>query len=285
MTKILDGKEVGKSIREGVKVEAAALREKGIVPKLVVLRVDENPASVSYEKAALKVMEKCGIEGEARTKLDAVTTEDVLRVIDEINEDKSIHGVILMQPLPEGISRSAVSSRLHPIKDVDALNPVNNGKLVENDQTAMAPSTAKAVMEILKYYDYELEGVDACVIGSSPVVGKPLTVMLLNENATVSNCHVFTKDTKEYSKKADILVSATGALELVDSSYVKEGAVVIDVGFGYKDGKATGDVKYDDVFPVASAITPVPGGVGSVTTAVLASQVIKAAKILNNIED
>lgn len=284
MAKILDGKEVGKFLREKTKKEAEALREKGIVPKLVVLRVDENPSSMAYEKNALKVMEKCGIEAEARTELDAKTTEDVLKIIDELNEDKSVSGVIIMQPFPEGIERADVAERLHPFKDVDALNPVNLGKLVNNDPTAMAPSTAQACIEILDYYDYELEGAEVCVVGSSPVVGKPLAIMLSNRNATVSNTHVYTKDNTIHSTLADILVSATGALGLVGANYIKEGATVIDVGYGFKDGKATGDVRFEEVEPKASAITPVPGGVGSVTTAVLASQVVKGAKLLNHVD-
>lgn len=284
MAKILDGKEVGQAIRERTLKEATALREKGIVPKLVVLRVDENPSSMAYEKNAMKVMEKCGIEAEARTELGAKTTEDVLKIIDELNADKSVSGVIIMQPFPEGIERAEIAERLNPYKDVDALNPVNLGKLINNDPTAMAPSTAQACIEILDYYNYELQGAEVSVIGSSPVVGKPLAVMLSNRNATVSNCHVYTKDNTIHTTLADIVVSATGALGLVGPSYIKEGAVVIDVGFGYKDGKATGDVRFDEVEPKASAITPVPGGVGSVTTGVLASQVVKGAKLLNNVE-
>ncbi|MCR8969478.1 bifunctional 5,10-methylenetetrahydrofolate dehydrogenase/5,10-methenyltetrahydrofolate cyclohydrolase [Facklamia sp. 7083-14-GEN3] len=284
MGKILDGKEVGKAIRERTRQEAEALREKGIVPKLVVLRVDENPSSMAYEKNAMKVMEKCGIEAEARTELDAKTTEDVLKIIDELNEDKSVSGVIIMQPFPEGIERAEIAERLNPYKDVDALNPVNLGKLINNDPTAMAPSTAQACIEILDYYNYELEGAEVSVIGSSPVVGKPLAVMLSNRNATVSNTHVYTKDNTIHTTLADIVVSATGALGLVGPDYIKEGATVIDVGFGYKDGKATGDVRFDEVEPKASAITPVPGGVGSVTTGVLASQVVKGAKLLNGLE-
>ncbi|EHR37834.1 bifunctional 5,10-methylenetetrahydrofolate dehydrogenase/5,10-methenyltetrahydrofolate cyclohydrolase [Facklamia languida] len=284
MAKILDGKEVGKAIRERTKKEAEALREQGIVPKLVVLRVDENPSSMAYEKNAMKVMEKCGIEAEARTELDAKTTEDVLKIIDELNADQSVSGVIIMQPLPEGIERAEIAERLHPFKDVDALNPINLGKLVNNDDTAMAPSTAQACIEILDYYNYELEGAEVCVVGSSPVVGKPLVVMLSNRNATVSNTHVYTKDNTVHSTLADILVSATGALGLVGPDYIKEGATVIDVGYGFKDGKATGDVRFDEVEPKASAITPVPGGVGSVTTGVLASQVVKGAKLLNGVK-
>lgn len=284
MAKILDGKEVAKAIRAKAKEDAQALNEKGIEPKLAVLRVDENESSKAYEKSAIKQMEKCGIKAEAHTELGVESTEDMLEVIDKLNQDESITGIICMQPFPEGIDRAQVAEKLHPFKDVDALNPVNLGKLLNNDPSAMAPSTAQAVIEILDYYDYDLEGAEVAVVGSSPVVGKPLQVMLTNRNATISNTHVYTKDNSIHTKLADILVSATGALGLIGPDLVKDGATVIDVGFGYKDGKATGDVRFDEVEPKASAITPVPGGVGSVTTAVLASQVIKGTKLLHDVD-
>ena len=186
----------------------------------------------------------------------------------------------MMQPLPSQISREEVSRYLDPRKDVDALNPINMGMLVEGNPNAFAPSTAQAVIEILDYYDYDLTGAEVSVIGSSPVIGKPVTIMLLNRGATVANMHQLTVDNTLHTKKSDIIVSATGALGLVGPDYVKEGATIIDVGYGFKDGKATGDVRFDEVEPLVSAITPVPGGVGSVTTAVLASQVIKSVGLL-----
>lgn len=281
MSKILDGKEVGKAVKSKVKAEALALKKKGIIPKLAVLRVGESQASIAYENAAIKVMTAVGIATERKTMPEEATTVDVLSVIDELNADETVHGVIMMQPLPSHISRSELSSRLDPRKDVDALNPVNMGRLVEDDPRAMVPSTAKAVMEILDYYGYNLKGAEVCVIGSSPVVGKPLVHMLLNRFATVANCHVYTKDNRVHSTRADIVISATGALGLVGPDYIKEGATVIDVGYGFKDGKACGDVRFDEVKDKAGAITPVPGGVGSVTTAVLAVQTLKAVKLLH----
>ncbi len=283
MTKILDGKEVGQAIRERARKDANALRSEGIVPKLAIIRIGENKACISYEKSAIKTMKDSDIEAESITLEESTTTQEVLDVIEQLNQDDTVHGVIIMQPLPDHISRIEISSHLQPEKDVDGINPINLGRLVEGHSEAMLPSTPQGVLEILDYYGYELEGVDVVVLGSSHVVGKPLSIMLSNRNATVANPHVYTKDNTMYSKNADILISATGVLGLVDETYVKEGAVVIDVGYGYKDGKATGDVDYDAVYPHASAITPVPGGVGSVTTSVLASQVIKAAKILNDI--
>lgn len=280
MAKILDGKEVGKALRKQVKADAEKYREQGIVPKLVVLRVGEDPASIAYEKSAKKVMNNVSIDADSVTLPEDATTEDVLTEIEKLNQDGSVHGVIVMQPLPTQISRSEVSEKLDPRKDVDALNPINMGKLVEGNPDAMAPSTPAAVMEILKYYEYELEGTEVTVIGSSPVVGKPMSIMLLNAGATVANTHDMTKDNTIHTQKSDIIVSATGALHLVDETYVKEGQTILDVGYGYKDGKATGDVNYDVVEPIVDAITPVPGGVGSVTTAVLASQVIKGVGLI-----
>ncbi|RLK63365.1 bifunctional 5,10-methylenetetrahydrofolate dehydrogenase/5,10-methenyltetrahydrofolate cyclohydrolase [Atopobacter sp. AH10] len=280
MSQILDGKAVGRAVKAKVKEEAVRLKMKGVTPKLVILRVGDSKASMAYEKAAMKVMKSVEIEVETRTLKEESSTAEVLAAIDDLNNDPNVHGVIMMQPLPQHISRKDVSSRLDPRKDVDALNPINLGLLMEGDPKAMAPSTAQAVMEILDYYAYDLKGADVCVIGSSPVVGKPLVNMLLNRFATVSNCHIYTKDNRLYSTKADIVISATGALGLVGADYIKEGATVIDVGYGFKDGVACGDVRYDEVAPKAGAITPVPGGVGSVTTAVLAVHTIKAVKLL-----
>lgn len=282
MAKILDGKEVGQAIREQARKDADSLRAKGITPKLAIIRVGENDACISYENSAKKTMDNTHIEAQSFVLKKESTTEDVLETIKQLNDEDSIHGVIIMQPLPDHISRLEISSHVRPEKDVDGINPFNLGRLVEGHTTAMVPSTPQAVLEILDYYDYELEGTDIVVIGSSHVVGKPLSIMLSNRNATVANTHIYTKDNTMYSKNADIVISATGALGLVDESYVKEGAVVIDVGYGFKDGKVSGDVDYEAVYPHVSAITPVPGGVGAVTTSVLAAQVIKAAKILND---
>lgn len=281
MVDILSGKEVAQSIRKRAAADAKKLRTEGIIPKLVILRVGNDESSISYENSAMKVMKESNIETQTITLDKDCATEKVLDIIDELNADDLVHGVIIMQPLPESISRNELSDRLDPRKDVDGLSPINLGRLVEGNSNAMAPSTPQAIIEMLDFYGYELEGADVVVIGSSSTVGKPLSVMLSNRKATVANLHVYTKDNTLYSKRADILISATGQLGLVDASYIKQGSTVIDVGFGYKDGKVTGDVQYDEVLPHVSAITPVPGGVGSVTTSVLASQVIKAAKILN----
>lgn len=276
MTKVLDGKEVRKKVKAETKEKAEAYREQGIVPKLVVLRIGEDPASVAYEKSAIKQMESVSIDTDTVTLPEDATSEEAVNAVTELNNDDSVHGIIVMQPLPEQINRNDLSEHLDPKKDVDALNPLNLGLLIEGNEKAMAPSTAQAVMEILDFYDIDVEGKVVTVIGSSPIVGKPISIMLSVRNATVLNTNIFTPDNKDHTTISDIVISATGALGMVDSSYINEGAIVIDVGFGYNDdGEAMGDVQYDDVFDKASAITPVPGGVGSVTTAILGKQLIK----------
>lgn len=279
MTQILDGKVVGRAIRKQARLDAEKLREMGVTPKLAILRVGEEEASKSYERNAIRAMKDADIAVETFKLGEMSTTEEVVKMIDQLNKDEAIHGVIIMQPLPDAISRREISSYLDWRKDVDGINPLNLGFLIEENKAALVPSTPQAVIEMIDYYGFELKGKDVVVIGSSPVVGKPLSIMLANRDATVSNLHIHTKDVRKYTKEADILISATGALGLVDETYVKDGAVVFDVGYGYQNGKVIGDVQFEAVEEIALAISPVPGGVGSVTTSVLAAQVIKAAKL------
>lgn len=277
MTKELKGRPVAKALLERTQKTINDLGKIDCHPTLAIVRVGDDPSSISYENAAVKTMNRAGIAVESVVFDKETQAEDVLKAIEGLNSNNGIHGVLVMQPLPESLSRNDIARCLNPSKDIDGLTPENLGRVVENDQTNLAPSTPKAVMALLEYYGIKVEGKDVCVIGSSPVVGKPLSIMLLNEEATVANVHVKTKDTKQYTRQADIVISATGVVELVTVDHIKEGAIVIDVGFGYKDGKAVGDVKYDEVFEKAAAVTPVPGGVGSITTAILAEQVAQAA--------
>lgn len=277
MTNELKGKPVAKALLKRTEKTIEDLRKIDCHPTLAIVRVGEDPSSISYENAAVKTMNRTGIAVEHVVFDEAVQPDEVLKAIKDLNRNVNVHGILVMQPLPDSLSRNEIARCLNPSKDIDGLTPENLGRVVENDQVNLAPSTPKAVMALLDFYDIDVEGKDICVIGSSPVVGKPLSIMLLNEEATVANVHVKTKDTKKYTRQADIVISATGVVELVTADFIKEGAVVIDVGFGYKDGKAVGDVKYDEVFEKAAAVTPVPGGVGSITTAVLAEQVVQAA--------
>ncbi|OJF92922.1 bifunctional 5,10-methylenetetrahydrofolate dehydrogenase/5,10-methenyltetrahydrofolate cyclohydrolase [Alkalibacterium sp. 20] len=277
MTVELSGKPVARKLLNQAKQTVDDLKKIDYLPTLAIVRVGTDKSSISYENAAIKAMKRVGIEVESVVFEETVTSKKVIDAIIGLNRDKKIHGILVMQPLPDSLSRNDIARCINPKKDIDGLSPENLGRVVENDRTTLVPSTPRAVMSLLKYYDIPLEGKDICVIGSSPVVGKPLTLMLLNAEATVSNLHVKTKDTKRYTKQADIVISATGVVELVTADHIKDGAVVIDVGFGYKDGKPVGDVKYEEVAAKASAITPVPGGVGAITTAVLAEQVAQAA--------
>lgn len=244
---------------------------------LAIVRVGSEHASVSYENAAIKTMQRVGIAVKSIIFEETIKQEAVIHAIHELNKNEKIHGILVLQPLPETLSRHEVVRSIDPSKDIDGSTPENMGRVVENEKNILAPSTPQAVMALLEYYDISLEGKDVCVIGSSPVVGKPLTLMLLNKEATVSNLHIKTKNTKRYTKKADIVISATGVVELLKAEDIKDGAIVIDVGFGYKEGKPVGDVKYQEVAEKAYAITPVPGGVGVITTAVLASQVAQTS--------
>lgn len=277
MTKELKGRPVAKALLEKTGKTIEDLRKIGCDPTLAIVRIGDDQSSISYENAAIKTMNKAGITVEPVVFEASAESSDVISAIEALNQKPEVHGILVMQPLPDKLSRNDVARCLNPNKDIDGLTPENLGRVVENDPTTLVPSTPRAVMALLEYYGIEVEGKDVCVIGSSPVVGKPLSIMLLNEEATVSNVHIKTKDIKRYTSQADIVISATGAVELVTADYIKEGAIVVDVGFGYKDGRPVGDVKYDDVFDKAGAITPVPGGVGSITTAVLAEQVAQAA--------
>lgn len=285
MAKELKGKPVAQEIIKTTQKTVEDLNKIQVYPKLTIVRVGDDPSSISYETAAIKTMNQVGIEVESVLFDNTVDVETVIQAIEELNRDYAVHGVLVMQPLPASLNRNDIARHIQPTKDIDGLTPMNLGRVVENDPTTLEPSTPRAVMALLAYYAIDVEGKDICVIGSSPVVGKPLTIMLLNAEATVTNLHIKSKDIKKYTREADIVISATGATELITADYIKEGAVVIDVGFGYKDGKPVGDVTYDDVYEKASAITPVPGGVGSITTAILAEQVTQAAWMMRSDED
>ena len=278
MTKILDGRKVAKKLNQETKKEIERLKEQGLTPTLAIVRADQNPASVQYEKMATKYMEKLGIQVEYATFPEDVQEEVFLDTLDQLNNHPEIHGIIVMQPLPKHIHRVKVAQHISPQKDIDGMHALNLGKIMAEDEEALLPSTVKAVAEILKYYNIEVKGQTVCVVGKSNTVGKPLTVLLMNLDATVINCHTNTKNLKQFTKQADILITATGEIGLITKDHVQNDAVVLDVGFNFKGNKVYGDVVYDEVSQIANAITPVPGGVGSVTTASLARQLALAAE-------
>ena len=280
MAKILDGRAVAKALNKQTITQIDSLLEAGITPTLAIMRADENPVSIQYEKSAARYMEKMRIATKHVVFEEGVNEAEFLEALEQLNHDSDVHGILVMQPLPRSISLARVSERISPTKDIDGMHPLNLGHIMAGNQKAHLPSTVKAVVELLRYYDISVSQKDICVIGKSNTVGKPLSILLLNERATVSNCHTGTQNLEKYTSEADILISATGSIGLVTPQHVKKGAVVIDIGFNFKDNKAHGDVQYEEVAKIASAITPVPGGVGSVTTAALAQQVANAAQWL-----
>ena len=283
MAKLLLGKEVTDALNANLQVRTAALREKGIVPTLGIIRVGADPSDVSYEKGATARAELIGVE-----VVKFVLPEDVTKqaLIDQVNADDSIHGVLMFRPLPKHLKadQNEICNRLDPKKDMDCMTHMSNAGVFEGLSLGYAPCTPAACMEILDFYGIDCKGKNAVVIGRSLVVGKPAAMMLMAKNATVTVCHTKTRDVAAVARQADILVSAAGVLNSLTKDYVSPGQIVIDVSINWdpakKEGKGgiAGDAKFDEVEPIVGAITPVPGGVGSVTTSVLIGHVVEAAE-------
>ena len=289
MAKLLLGKEVTDALNANLQTRTAALREKGVVPTLGIIRVGEDPSDVSYEKGALKRAELVGVEVKQYLLPGDATKEQVLAVIDEINADDSIHGVLMFRPLPKHLKadQNEICNRLDPKKDMDCMTHMSNAGVFEGLNLGYAPCTPAACMEILDYYGIDCKGKNAVVIGRSLVVGKPAAMMLMGKNATVTVCHTKTVNTAEICRNADIIVSAAGVLNSLTKDFVRPSQVVIDVSINWDENKINakggkggiaGDAKFDEVEPIVDAITPVPGGVGSVTTSVLMKHVVEAAE-------
>ena len=281
MAKLLLGKEVTDALNANLQTRTAALREKGVTPTLGIIRVGENPSDLSYEKGAVKRAELVGVNVVKFVLPEDASKADVLAAIDKVNADDSIHGVLMFRPLPRHLKadQTEICNRLDPKKDVDCMTDLSNAGVFEGrSDLGFAPCTPAACMEILDYYGIDCKGKNAVVIGRSLVVGKPAAMMLMGKNATVTVCHTKTVNTAEIARNADILVSAAGVLGSLTKEYVRPGQVVIDVSINWdaekpnaKGGKGAiaGDAKFEEVEPIVEAITPVPGGVGSVTTSVL----------------
>ncbi len=284
MGEIIKGKPVGDALSEVLKGECEALVKEGIQPKLAILRVGAKPNDLSYEKGALKKCDTIGIVAEVTELPEDTTQEQYIEALEKLNKDSSVHGILTFRPLPKGIDEEVIKNVIAPEKDVDCFSPMNTAKLMEGDKTGFPPCTPTAVVEILKHYNVPLKGAKVVVLGRSMVVGKPVSMLLLGENATVTICHSKTQDLPKVCADADVLVAGVGRARMVTADYVKEGAVVIDVGINAKPegGGICGDVDTDDVVGKASMVTPVPAGVGSVTTSILAKHVIKACKQQNN---
>lgn len=284
MGQIIKGKLVADAICEELSKKVEILKEKVINPKLAIIRVGNNPSDLAYEKGALKRCESIGIITEVKELTEDISQSDFITELEKINCDKAVNGILIFRPFPKQLDESVIKYVIAPEKDVDCFSPVNVAKVMENDETGFAPCTPSAVMEILKYYDVPMKGRKAVVVGRSMVVGKPVSMLLLNENATVTICHSKTQNMPDVCAEADILVVGIGRAKMIDSKYIKDGAVVIDVGINVDEsGNMCGDVDTDDCKDKALMITPVPAGVGSVTTSILAKHVVKACMLQNSI--
>ena len=285
MYQLIDGKDLAKNIRQELKKENDKLKEKGINAKLAVILVGDDNASKVYIKNKSKACNDVGIEFE-EILLDSNTTMDkLLNVIENLNLREDINGILLQSPIPKGLNIQEAFEKIDYRKDVDGFNPINVGKLMIG-QDGFIPCTPYGIVRMLEEYNIPVEGKNAVVIGRSNIVGKPLSQCLLNKNATVTVCHSRTRDIQNVTKNADILISAVGKLNMVTEDMVKDGAVVIDVGMNRKEnGKLAGDVDFENVKEKTSYITPVPGGVGPMTIAMLMNNVIKATKQQNGIVD
>ena len=288
MAKRLLGKEVNEALVASLQTRTAALREKGVVPTLGIIRLGENPSDLSYEKGATKRAEEVGVAVKNYILPETATKEEVLAVIDQVNADDSVHGVLMFRPLPKHLKadQDEICNRLAPKKDVDSMTHMSNAGVFEGQALGYAPCTPAACMEILDHYGIDCKGKNAVVIGRSLVVGKPAAMMLMAKNATVTICHTKTVNTAEICRNADIIVSAAGVLNSLTADYVRPGQVVIDVSMNWNPEKITakgkggmsGDCVFEEVEPIVEAITPVPGGVGAVTASVLMKHVVEAAE-------
>ncbi len=278
MAKQLLGKEVTAALNERIKAKVAELKEKGVNPTLGIIRVGENESDISYERGATKRCETLGVACEKILLPADVSQQELLKVIDEVNKNDKIHGVLLFRPLPKHLNQNLIENALDPAKDVDCMTDGSMSGVFTGKAVGFPPCTPQACMEILDHYGIDCTGKKAVVIGRSLVVGKPAAMMLVKKNATVTICHTRTVDMPAEAREADILIVAAGRAGVVGAEYAKPGQVVIDVGINVNaEGKLCGDVDYAAVEPIVDAITPVPGGVGSVTTSVLVSHVVEAA--------
>lgn len=282
MYRTIDGKAISAAVKEAVKAEVAQLKEKGITTGLAVIIVGEDPASKVYVANKKKACEALGMISREYALPENTTEDELISLIEKLNSDKEINGILCQLPLPKHINEKKVIDSIIPEKDVDAFHPQNVGKIMIGDYD-FVPCTPAGIMEMLKYENIDVSGKRCVVIGRSNIVGKPMAMLLLHKNGTVTVCHSKTENLKEICREADILVAAVGRANFVTADMVKEGAVVIDVGMNRVNGKLCGDVDFDSVKDKTSAITPVPGGVGPMTIAMLMKNTLTAAKKQNNI--
>lgn len=279
MAKIIDGKAISLAIKDELKEKVAEYKNKGINITLAVVKVGNDPASAVYVRNKEKACEYVGINSRTLALPEETTQEELLNIVRELNEDDTVNGILVQLPLPKHIDESEILLAINSTKDVDGFHPVNVGKMVIGEDTFL-PCTPAGIIEMLKRSDIDIEGKECVVIGRSNIVGKPMSLLMLKENATVTIAHSRTKDLKKVTKRADILVAAIGKPKFVTADYVKEGAVVIDVGMDRdENGKLCGDVDFESVEPKVSAITPVPGGVGPMTVTMLLVNCLRSVEL------
>lgn len=280
---VIKGAQVIEKMGEEIIRQAEELKAAGTEPMLAILRVGDDKSQTAYETGARKRLEKYGIKCETTALEPDASQKEFDEAFRKLNVDKNVHGILILQPLPKGLSMENIKREIDPVKDVDAVSPVNLYKIMAGEKDGYAPCTAEGVIEILDSIGTEYRGKKCAVVGCSMVVGRPLGLLLLARDATVTFCHEFTRDVPKETKDADILVVAAGVPGLIGREHVNENMTVVDVGINVgADGKMCGDVDFDAVAPLVKNITPVPGGAGTVTTSVLAKHVIKAAKTLKN---
>jgi len=277
----LKGKPVVEHLRGNIKSRVEKLKEKNIMPAILIIRVGNREDDVSYETSILKNCSLLGMESRVMELSSDVSMEELNRIIEDANDDDSIHGIMMFRPLPGHLDQKQILEKINPKKDIDGMTPLNLEKIFEGDDSGFSPCTPKAVVEMLKYYDIPIQGSNVVVAGRSMVVGKPLAMLLLNENATVTMCHSGTRNMKDITAKADIVVAAIGKAKFMDQEYFSQSSIVIDVGVNDDGtGKICGDVDYEKVFGKVKALTPPTGGVGIITTTILLEQAVKACEIL-----
>ena len=280
MAEILKGAPVTKALNEKMSAKVEELKEKGVEPTLAIFRVGERADDISYEKGAMKRCEQVGVKVKNVVLPADVDSDTFFATLTVLNEDKAVHGILMFRPLPKHIDGEKARQMMNPAKDIDGCTDGSLAGVFTNTKVGFAPCTAQAAIEILDYYGVDCKGKRAAVIGRSLVVGRPVSMMLMHKNATVTTCHTRTVDMPSVTREAEILIVCSGQMESIGAEYLREGQVVVDVGIGWNEekGKLCGDVKFDEAEPVVAAITPVPGGVGTVTTSVLVSHVVEAAE-------
>jgi len=279
----LTGKPVADSLKSKISERIARLNERNITPGLRIIRVGKNEDDVFYEKSILKNCSSMGIKGSVVELAENISTKELVEAIESANESSDIHGIMLLRPLPKHLDQEAASRAINPDKDVDCMSPVNLEKIFTGRNAFYAPCTSRAVVEMLKYYELPLSGANITVAGRSLVVGKPLIMLLLNENATVTVCHSRTQNMEDITSKADVVVAAIGKAKFMGREYFKDSSVIIDVGINDDgSGKICGDVDYDNVVGTVKALSPAIGGIGSITTSILMEQTVKACEMLTS---